>query len=301
MNYFKTFFKPIEVFIMKIYSKHQIKFSLFSLFTVLQIVLATSSFAILPKAEYIANPDSLHLGIQWKDTQINTPNAINIAVRIWEPFVKNEKNTTNIIVAGGDYGNLSYYNLHVAALCVVGYRVIQFDYRGFGKSSFVDLDFEYLYFESFVLDFKAVVDWSKQTYKPQKTGVLGFSMGSIIAQAYLVKNRLDFAIFDGLIINPVIVGNRIMNADKERTVLVPKEGYDFQRKLRKIKTPILVFAGKEDQLTYINEVEKYIRQRRKKRTVIFYEGKHNEGFKKMTKNAFGDLAVAEINSFWDKL
>lgn len=286
---------------MNIYKKHKAKFILISFFIALKFVLVSPSFAILPKAEYIANPDSLHLGIQWKDTQINTPNSINIAVRIWEPFIKNEKNTTSIIIANSDYGNLSYYNLHAAALCVAGYRVIQFDYRGFGKSSFVDLDFEYLYFESFVLDLKAVVDWSKQTYKPQKTGVLGFSMGSIIAQAYLIENRLDFAIFDGLIINPVIVGNRIMNTDKERTVLVPKEGYDFQRKLRKIKTPILVFAGKEDKLTYLNEIEKYIHQRRKKRTAIFYEGNHNEGFKKMTKNAFGDLAVGEINSFWAKL
>lgn len=286
---------------MNIYKKYKAKFILCSFFIALKFVLVSSSFAILPKAEYIANPDSLHLGIQWKDTLINTPNSINIAIRIWEPFIKNEKNTTSIIIANSDYGNLSYYNLHAAALCVAGYRVIQFDYRGFGKSSFVDLDFEYLYFESFVLDLKAVVDWSKKTYKPQKTGVLGFSMGSIIAQAYLIENRLDFAIFDGLIINPVIVGNRIMNADKERTVLVPKEGYDFQRKLRKIKTPILVFAGKEDNLTYLNEIEKYIHQRRKKRTAIFYEGNHNEGFKKMTKNAFGDLAVGEINSFWAKL
>lgn len=280
---------------------HKIKLSLFSFFIALQIVVASTSFAILPKSEYIANPDSLHLGIQWKDALINTSNAINIAVRIWEPFIKNEKNSTSIILANSDYGNLSYYNLHAAALCVAGYRVIQFDYRGFGKSSFVDLDFEYLYFEDFVLDLKAVVDWSKQTFIPQKIGVLGFSMGSIIAQDYLIKNRLDFAIFDGLIINPVIVGNRMMNADKERTVLIPKEGYDFQRKLRKIKTPILVFAGKEDKLTYVNEVEKYIHQRRKKRTAIFYEGNHNEGFKKMTKNAFGDLAVQEINSFWAQL
>lgn len=256
-----------------------------------------SGYSLAPSKEYISNPDSLGLGIEWKDILVHSTDSINIALRIWQPLVQNESNQTCIIMAGGDKGNLSYYTLHAAALCIAGYQVIQFDYRGFGKSTEVDLDYDYLYYDFFVQDLEAVVHFAQSQKDIHSLGVLGISMGTIIAQEYLIQNKLDFAIMESLILNPVITAKRLEAQDSELNILVPKSGYDFERRLKKIKTPTLVFAGTNDQLSLLREANKFCKQRKKKRLLFIYKGGHAEAFKQMTENTFGDHLVVTIQSF----
>lgn len=256
-----------------------------------------TSFALHPDTAYISNPDSLQAGIRWADYTVSTTDHHEIAVRKIEPMVSNEHNRTCIIICGGDKGNLSYYTLHAAALSFAGYQVVQFDYRGFGRSTAVALDEEYLYDDAFGRDLEAVVAWTVARYQPSKTGLLAFSMGTIIAQQYLLEHKMDFAVMEGLVINPVIVSRRIQQKDKDKIVKVPESGYDFERKLKKIKTPVLVFAGDEDEVTTVADAARFCKKRKSRRQLITFPGGHMMGMKMMTRNSFGDDYVHKITAF----
>lgn len=257
----------------------------------------TTSFALKPDSTYVSNPDSLQAGIKWSDHMIKTRDQIDIAIRQLQPMQINDNSKYCIVLCGGDHGNLSYFTLQAAALSFAGYHIVTFDYRGFGRSSSLQLDEEFMYYDAFTTDLTTVIDWVKSQYPKSKVGILAFSMGTIVAQEYLSNHKLDFAVMEGLVINPVMVAKRIQDQKEGIVVKVPESGYDFERRTRKIKTPILLFAGDQDNVTSLADAERFRKKRKRNRYLKSYNGGHLMGMGVMTDKSFGDLYVGEITRF----
>lgn len=94
---------------------------------------------------------------------------------------------------------MSYYLAHIELLIKSGYRVVSFDYRGFGKSNAFKIDEKMLYYTEFVEDLRAVIQYVKKSYPSRQLGLLGLSMGTIIGTLALEKENIDFFIGEGFV------------------------------------------------------------------------------------------------------
>lgn len=256
----------------------------------------SSALALEPDTTYIAHPDSLQVQLRWQDHKTTTSDGLSIALRHFEPLVANEFNEICIILVGSDKGNLSHYTLQAASLALAGFHVVCFDYRGFGRSQLYSLDRQYLYLDDFELDLAAAVAWSHRL-PVKRRGLFAFSMGTITAQQYLWNHRLDFAAMDGMIVNPVTAAKQldtIYELQSWERVLIPASGFHFEKKIKTIKTPLFIFAGKNDRITPVRDIYRFASKRKKFRNVIDYEGGHASALQELTKNYFGDIAVQHL-------
>lgn len=258
-------------------------------------LMSLSSHGIQPLRNYINDLDSIAPGIKWKEFTVLAGNHIELNLWHVQPLTQNQNNDKLIIIAYSDKGNLSYYALHAAALAKGGFQVVLFDYRGFGKSTPYTFDEEYLYLDFFKDDLLQVMDWTAQNCKYKRRGIMAFSMGSIISQMAVREQRVDFMIYDGFILNPIMAANRIKDI-RDDTIPVPESAFDFERKMKKIKIPSLIFAGTEDKITTISDVIRYAKKRKNRKTIT-YPGGHNSAFKVLTEYTFGDLVVRDISKF----
>lgn len=258
------------------------------------LIACLPASGIQPDTTYVANnPDSLKLGIQWSDVKINTRDSKSIAIRHLKPLIVNENNKTCIIILGSDKGNLSHFTLHAASFAVAGFQVVCFDYRGFGRSEAMWLEEEYLYYDEFVLDLEAVIRWAKKL-PIQRLGLVAFSMGTIIAQQYAWNNPVDFLVMNGMIVNPVTAAQNLKSQARLYLVKVPSSGFNFEKNIKSIKAPILIFASPSDPITPYRDIVRYASKRSKSRKIIEYPGLHADAMQKLTHNYFGDRFVDKI-------
>jgi dipeptidyl aminopeptidase/acylaminoacyl peptidase len=255
------------------------------------LLFATNAYSLKPEAKYITRPD--RLGMEYAEYKLTTPDGA--ILNSWIIFPGENSNETTLILAYGDSGNMSYWLKHAKALTDQGYTCVLFDYRGFGQSSKFEINPNQLYYSEFVTDLTTVVNWTKKNLTHKKIGLWTASMGTIIGAEYLTKNRLHFAIMEGIIENVQDLVNEIKIA-KNKEILLPLNASNSIDIYDRIGTPILFFAGQKDQNTAIKN-RGYLLNPRFKRKIIDFDGGHLEGFQSMTKISFGDEYVAAISEF----
>lgn len=108
--------------------------------------ISTLAEAINPEREYKWTPEIYDL--KYSEYQIETPDKYSI--NIWEyARLDSIKSDRTIILVGTDAGNMSYLLAQANAFVSKGFRVIAFDYRGFGKSSDFSMNKDFLFYREF--------------------------------------------------------------------------------------------------------------------------------------------------------
>jgi len=99
---------------------------------------------------------------------------------------------------------MSYFVYHASVLANLGYTVITFDYRGFGKSSDFEIKSDHLFQTEFSIDLKTVVQFAANRFKDKKIGIWAWSMGTMVTTYSwpTIKDTVDFLIFDAFVMNP---------------------------------------------------------------------------------------------------
>lgn len=131
------------------------------IFLPLLFLLGFSSklFAINPGRDYYLSPDSL--GLQYQEVRLNTSD--NLSLNCWDISTDSLKNkNTSIVIAYGDSGNMGSNLFLAKTLSNEGYKVILFDYRGFGKSDDFVIQKDMLYYNEFCEDLKTVLNYAKK-------------------------------------------------------------------------------------------------------------------------------------------
>lgn len=254
--------------------------------------------ALKPAYEYTITPDSLHADLQWQVNQIKVNDEVTL--QSWTIFPKEgNKQLPTIIFANGDAGNMSNYVYQAGTLALNGYRVILFDYRGFGESTLLPFDEQMLYYDEFTQDLAAVYDYVQQTYAPKQMAIFGFSMGTIITQLAMAHQRIqpDYVVYDGLVTNPSLIKNRLYELNKVH-VLLPSSAYSYVKNTENINTKMLLLSGTQDVITTPVDHQVYAAKKKKRRHIISYEGKHLTAFSTMTKDKYGDLLIPHLQAFF---
>ncbi|WP_165838205.1 alpha/beta hydrolase family protein [Pontibacter arcticus] len=259
------------------------------------LLFSLDCYAIKPVREYVTTPDSLKMS--YKQQVVKTPDGYDLNTWHIKPEPSKDNKTT-LVLAYADGGNMSYWLYHIKALTESGYTVVAFDYRGFGQSSDFEINPLNLYYNEFATDLQSVLGWTKKNIKGHNTGVLAYSMGTIVATFALQQEKADFLIGEGYVYDPSAYVAKI-KALKGRDIVLPKGVDKYTSQLKRIKCSMLLVAGEKDEFTTVEESEK-IAQLRKNREILRHSGKHTEGFITMTKESFGDMYIKELIKFTQK-
>lgn len=250
-------------------------------------------FGLKPDSTYHSTPDSL--GLIYETNSISTSDS-KAELNSWlikaDPEIENG---ITLILCYGDSGNMSYWLNQAGILSQVGYNVLLFDYRGFGKSSSFTIHPDQLYYDEFAIDLESVISWAKSNLEYKNIGIISFSMGTIMSTIALQTQKIDFLIGEGFVLDPVKIKNKILKL-KGKEITLPESSKRYVKMVSNLKLPVLLFSGTEDKFTTTKDSQKVIKMNKNRRLVVF-EGNHLEGFTKLSGEYFGQEYIAEINHF----
>ncbi len=224
-------------------------------------------FAIDPKKEYVGTPEDYDIDFQ-EFCVVNN----NVELTGW--ISKSPKNTNGaIILTYGDYGNMSYFLPYIKFYTNLGFDVISFDYRGFGKSSEFQIKPDILFYHQFADDLVTVFKYSKNTIGYSKLGVVSLSMGTIITVLAIKNVNFDFIVAEGCVFNHNDIILRLQKL-KNKNLLIPGENFSLQDLWARVDTRLIIFSASEDQITTLSDAQKIVEQKIQHRELVEYAGQH---------------------------
>jgi len=211
-------------------------------------LLATGpALAIKPLAKYWARPDTL--GLNYQDLTLTTADRLHLAAWLVEPKADAPDQHTTVVVAGGDSGNMASGIFTAATLAGAGYRVLLFDYRGFGHSDAFAINQNYLYYPEFATDTRAALAEARRRSPGQRVGLMGFSMGSLVGSEAAATTHCDFLVTVAYPASPQHVVAHYQRIRPERPIILPADAATYSHVAPKVKCPWLFITGTDDQAT----------------------------------------------------
>ncbi|WP_310390903.1 alpha/beta fold hydrolase [Hymenobacter sp.] len=260
------------------------------------LVLAVPAWALKPSRVWLATPDSR--GLSYQTVALTTPDHAQLVAWVVAPAPNVPDRHTTMVVAYGDFGNMSYELDQAQALAAAGYRVYLFDYRGFGHSADFGIDEQRLYYPEFSLDLGAALADARRRYPHSRTGIIAFSMGTIMGTEVAARTRCDFFVAEGYVASPQrLVAYQLKS--RQKVVSLPAAAAAYSQHAPRVRCPWLLIAGTADQHTPLADSVAVARvaRRRQRRQVLSFEGGHLQGMPVLSEAAFGDKYVREISRF----
>ncbi len=148
--------------------------------------LAVYSFALNPVREYAVTPDEY--GIEYEEIKIATEDGVSLNAWWFKP--QNVTGKKAIIVADDGDGNMADNIELITKFTSLGYHVLAFDYRGYGKSDDFKINPKMICYPQFEKDVKAVMDHVKKNHASMSSNLYGKGMGAALFLA-AAANRTD--------------------------------------------------------------------------------------------------------------
>ncbi len=253
------------------------------------VLIFFEGYALKPIKEYISFPSNLNIDYE----EINIKNIqSNYELCSWISKPK-EKVMGIIILSYGDYGNMSYFLDYIKFYTDLGYIVISYDYRGFGKSSEFPIQENFLFYPEFIEDLKTVISFAKEKYPNDEIGLVSLSMGTVIAATTVQDEKIDFMINESTVYNIHEIVSRLKNL-KGKDIVIPSDINLFDL-WSKIDTKMLFISGKEDVITTTEDAELIVNQHSSNRSNLIHNGNH-VGFLR-SENNDDNYFVNKIKSF----
>ncbi|MEO6832014.1 MAG: alpha/beta fold hydrolase [Chitinophagaceae bacterium] len=253
---------------------------------------SVNTFALKPSKDWLAMPDEASFP-GWKSSATETPDHYKIV--IWQLPAKGTDRHVSIVIAGADAGNMSHYLTLAYALCMNGYTVILFDYRGFGGSQEFAIDTAQLYYNEFSSDLLTVCKWAKQRIPTNKLAIYGLSMGTILATQIWPEAQADYLIGEGFVTNPVAVQQRLYRL-KGRRFELPGDAPFYPQLLASLPDKMLIFSGKYDEIT--TPADALELQRMHPGTIIkTFDAGHGQGYTMMMTDEARGPYIDAIKAF----
>ena len=260
------------------------------------LLYAVTTWALKPSREWVATPDSL--GLKYQTVALTTSDHAQLAGWVVEPAPNVPDQHTTMVMAYGDMNNMSHFLYQAQALSKGGYRVYMFDYRGFGHSSDFAIDRQRLYYPEFTTDLRTVLVDARHRYPHSRTGIIGFSMGTIMGSEVAASGKCDFLIAEGYVASPQLLVAGIFQRS-QKVVTLPVEAADYALVARRVNCPWLLVGGTADKNMPLADSVVVVRAARwrQRRQVLSFEGGHLEGFHRLTEAEYGDKYVRELSRF----
>ncbi|WP_019949241.1 alpha/beta hydrolase [Hymenobacter aerophilus] len=250
-----------------------------------------TAWASKPLAAWWAKPDTL--GMKYQQLTLTTPDHVHLAAWLVEPIAGAPDQHTTMVLAGSDYGNMSYQLGQAQVMAAAGYQVMLFDYRGFGHSEAFAIDPNRLYYPEFATDLRTAFAEVRRRLPHQRVGILGYSMGAILGAKVAATTKCDFLITDSYIANPQ--GLVVYYATKQKTVTLPLDASTYQSIPPKVKCPWLLITPTQDPRSSVADALAIAQatRRRQRRDVLAVKCDHLGAMDALT----SDVYTQKISNF----
>jgi dipeptidyl aminopeptidase/acylaminoacyl peptidase len=215
-------------------------------------------------------PESL--GLSYEDVEVRAPDGV--VLRGW--FIDRGSRATVLAVHGYTSSRWDevYMKPVIGILARLGFNVAAFDFRAHGASGG---DYTTLGVRE-VDDYRAIISWLKSTRpsRSERIGVVGYSMGGAVALMLAAADkRVDAVVADSPYMDVIESGRRWIRRMGEParsilTLLYPlivayasrMAGIDpsrlrLYRYADSIEQPVLLIAGRRDDLVEVGEIERF--------------------------------------------
>lgn len=265
----------------------------FSLWLLL-LTIPLLSYGLQPTKEYTSIPDAMH--VPYENNTITTSDGLHL--KSWTILPHNKPdNKTTLVLAYADAGNMSWWLQRGIVFAQNGYTVVLFDYRGFGQSDKFAINPKMLYYNEFAKDLTATVQFARKKYKGNKTGILCYSMGTVIATLAASDAKPDFIIGEGYVTDPVAIVNR---DTVHKKILLPPDASQYHAKLEKLNMKMLIFSGSTDAVTTDEKVQE-LKKKKPGIKVVNFKGGHLQGFDALSRERTGSEYIKAVNEFLKQL
>jgi uncharacterized protein len=237
------------------------------------ILIHCNIYAIKPSFIHIASPEDYNM--PYSDLMIETPDSATLHAWAFGSAIPSNHKLT-VVIAGADAGNMSFLLEQIMLFRDNGFNVLSFDYRGFGKSSEFEIDFDQLYYDEFVIDLQSAVTHARNTFPGSRIIVYGIAMGSLIAFLAADTADINYIVAEGAITNPFVVADRLEFLKKKKVGL-PAGADESLSRIANIKIPVLLIAATLDFITTVEDCEEYIKGYQNRYLLVF-PGNHLDGF-----------------------
>jgi uncharacterized protein len=238
-----------------------------------------------PQKEYVNIPSDF--GINFKEVKLKTLDGYDLNSWVYEPQTV-DSNTQTVLILNSDAGNMSYNIEYAANLQIRGYRVVTFDYRGFGKSSPFQYDSLDFYNNKLEIDCKTLVDYINSEFK-SKPHLLALSLGSLVVlnSASKIDSLTANYIFEGGVFNPVAFLNRV---EKYKRKKLKYNGLDLKKSSLLANHAILIFGGLQDNYSTVDDSIEFVKDNQSANLIVF-NGNHLEGMRSLNEKYFDYISV----------
>lgn len=268
--------------------------------TLLISILVAIKFAsaLNPSKEYKVLPDEY--GMTYKEITIETDDKTRLNTWYFTP--KNESKKLMIISDDGE-GNMADNLAIVAQFISMGYNVVTYDYRGYGKSDDFKINPEFFIYAQFAQDLIAVINYNHKFHAVMTIDLYGIGIGAglslsvgssrpeprkVIADApYLNLENMQKKyknILEKEVKMPLMYDKFLL----EPTYALPEKG--------KHLNGIMYIIGEKDKLITPDDVKQLYKLNGSKATMYIVKGVANDENFSMDKNEYFN----QIKKFLEK-
>ncbi len=150
------------------------------------IMVSNILIALNPSKEYEITPDDY--GMNYKEVRIPTEDQF-ITLNAWFFPSSNKAGKKMIIMSDDGNGNMAD-NLEIASnFLSLGYNVVMYDYRGYGKSDAFEVKTKFYIYSQFQKDLDHVIKWGKKYHaKLTMVDLYGIGIGAGLSICAAVNN-----------------------------------------------------------------------------------------------------------------
>ena len=237
---------------------------------------SVSSFALNPVREYSITPGDY--GMDYKTVKLKTSDGLQLHAWFFDATEGSSRKC--IILSDDGNGNMADLIELASNFLSLGYHVLTFDYRGFGKSDDFKINKKIYIYNQFEKDLNAAISYIDREYGSLKTlHLYGIGIGAGLSIGIGANNpKVSKVIADSPYITFEIVQKRYMEAYGQKVITplgfnknVMEPKYALEEKGVGL-IGILIIAGSEDLLFTEDDLKELSRIKKKITDTYVVEG-----------------------------
>lgn len=237
------------------------------LWKVAALFLNQSNHVYFPKKEWVATPASV--GLPYEDVSLKTSDGVTLSA--W--YLGSPENKGTILLCHGNAGNISFRLPELSIYHGLGYNVLIFDYRRYGKSGDSPLSEEATYRDAeaahrYLTDVKKV---------PAGEIILcGRSLGAGIASHLAARFKPKALILESGFTSLDDLASEMYPHFPVRILI--RHHYPTLQNLSKVDAPVLLIHSRGDSIVPFSHGEALYRAAKEPKYFLEIQGPHNEGY-----------------------
>ncbi|MBN1256511.1 MAG: alpha/beta hydrolase [Planctomycetes bacterium] len=221
----------------------------------------------LPSSEWVATPGG-DAELAYEDVTLTTADGVELSA--W--YIPSPHNRGVVLLCHGNAGNISHRMASIQVCNELGYNVLIFDYRGYGRSKGKPTE------EGTYQDAMAAWDYlvKAREFPPEKIVILGRSMGGGVATWLARETKPGGLILESCYTSMTAMAKKLFPWLPVKLIL--KHKYNNLEKLADVSCPVLVIHSQEDEIIPYEHGIKLFAAANGPKTLVTIFGDHNGGF-----------------------